>query len=82
MTSDPLGDYLPYLAPSPQKVQPEPEEQEQPWTPGRHFADESDGLSGKPLMQGGERVSPQTFDLDIVAVRHCRFPCELDWHRH
>lgn len=80
--ADPLGDYFSVNAPTPQREQKEEEQEEQPWTPGRHFADESDGLSGRAIMQGGERVAPQTFDLDIVAIRHCRYPCDVPWHRH
>lgn len=84
--ADPLGDYFATNAPVPQKP-PQEEEQEQPWTPSRHFVDESDtyiGLDrdGQPHPNGGQRTAPQTFDLDVVAIRHCRFPCDIPWHRH
>lgn len=28
------------------------------------------------------RTSPGVFDLEVMAVRHCRFPCDLPWHNH
>lgn len=27
-------------------------------------------------------TTPSVFDLDITAVRNCRYPCDVPWHRH
>lgn len=85
--ADPLGDFGELL---PHPYKPEAKEEEAALPPhvdgflsgASTTTRETLGLDPKSRDGVRENRSPGVFDRDIASFRHCRFPCDIPWHRH